>query len=846
MKKLLGSLLILLLTISQSYAQGGPPGGSKPSDDGNGRPNRPDTSTEELNLEGNRPRGNSKISGYVIDSAATIAVEYATIAMLDNDSKKILDGTMADEKGAFDFTRVATGNYAFKITFIGYQELIVPNIKVAKGQDVDLGVIKLALSTQMLNEIEVTGVKSLIEERVDRLVYNAENDLTSKGGDGADVLRKVPMLTVDFDGNVSLRGNSNIRVLINNKPSTIVASSVADALKMIPADLIKTVELITSPSAKYDAEGSSGIINIITKKSTIQGYNLSVDVGTGLRGSNLGINGNLKVGKLGFTLGGFGRSFYNNASTALDQTTFGATENSTTNQTSAAKDLGIFGRYNLGVDYEISDKEYITGGVSFGTRNFNRDQGFNILQYRGSELISDRNRTVDSKDASNNVDVNLDYIKIYNPGQEWSVSTQYSQNNLTNNFDASIFELGNELPFLQRNLNDNVNREITFQTDYVTPIKKNQIFEAGAKRIMREVNSNFSYLIGQNGSYRLDLGNPSGLLNYNQNITAGYLSYTFATKSKINFKTGVRYEHTKITGISNEIPLALPTYSNIVPSTNISKSFKKITLKLAYNNRIQRPGLQQLNPNFNASNPYNITIGNPNLRPEISNNVELSVSKSFGRNYVNASFFGRQTTNAISQISTPSDTLFGAIISRYENAGTQKAAGVNLFGNFFITQKWSVNGGVDVFYNYLEGQVQTLDGFKTVSNDGIAFNGRMMTQLTMNKGWGMQGFAGFRGNTVMLQGTRTGTPFYSIGIRKDTKDKKGTVGLAVENIFGGMQFGTTMTSPLFTQQYTNYIYNQNVKLTFSYKLGDMKFMEKKKTRSVKNSDVKSGSEGSEM
>ncbi|MFB0908245.1 MAG: outer membrane beta-barrel protein, partial [Spirosomataceae bacterium] len=147
---------------------------------------------------------------------------------------------------------------------------------------------------------------------------------------------------------------------------------------------------------------------------------------------------------------------------------------------------------------------------------------------------------------------------------------------------------------------------------------------------------------------------------------------------------------------------------------------------------------------------------------------------------------------------------------------------------------------------YLEGQVQTLDGFKTVSNDGIAFNGRMMTQLTMNKGWGMQGFAGFRGNTVMLQGTRTGTPFYSIGIRKDTKDKKGTVGLAVENIFGGMQFGTTMTSPLFTQQYTNYIYNQNVKLTFSYKLGDMKFMEKKKTRSVKNSDVKSGSEGSEM
>ncbi len=841
MKNLLGFLLISLLFTPQLFAQFGPP---KPSD-GNGRATRPDA-TQELNLEGNRPRGNSKIGGFIIDSAATVAVEFATVAMLDAETKSVLDGTMANEKGQFEFTRVAPGNYILKITFIGYSELLVPNVQVVKGEDVDLGVLKLALSAQMLNEVEVTGVKSLIEERVDRLVYNAENDLTSKGGDGADVLRKVPMLTVDFDGNVSLRGNSNIRVLINNKPSTIVASSVADALKMIPADLIKTVEVITSPSAKYDAEGSSGIINIITKKSTIQGYNLSVDAGAGLRGSNLGVNGNLKVGKLGFTLGGFGRSFYNNSATLLDQTTIGATESSRTLQTSDARDLGIFGRYNLGVDYEISENEYLTGGVSFGTRNFNREQDFNILQYRSDELISDRNRTVDSKDASNNVDINLDYIKIFKPGQEWSVSSQYSQNNLTNNFDAAIFDVNNELPFLQRNLNDNVNREITLQTDYVTPIKNNQIFEVGAKRIMRQVNSNFRYLIGQDGDYQLDLRNPSGLLDYTQNITAGYLSYTFSTKNKINVKTGVRYEYTEISGISNELPLELPTYGNVVPSINISKTFKETTLKLAYNNRIQRPGLQQLNPNFNAANPYSITIGNPNLRPEISNNVELSVSKSLGRNYLNASFFGRQTTNAISQISTPSDTLFGAIISRFENAGVQKAAGVNLFGNFFLTPKWSLNGGVDLFYNYLEGQVQTLDGFKIASNSGISFNGRMMTQLTLDKGWGVQGFAGFRGNTVMLQGTRTGTPFYSIGVRKDTKDKKGTVGLAVENIFGGMQFGTVMNSPLFTQQNTNYIYNQNVKLTFSYKLGNMKLTEKKKTRSVKNSDVKAGGESSEI
>ena len=212
----------------------------------------------------NSPKGTAKLTGYVIDSAQTKAVEFASIALYNTATNKAVDGTVADDKGKFTLNKLVAGQYKALITFVGYRTKTVDSITVTNGQTLDIGVIKLSPSVKMLNEVTVVGQGALIEEKVDRLVYNAEKDITAKGGDAADVLRKVPLLTVDLDGNVSLRGSSNIRVLINNKPSTIVASSVADALKQIPADQIKTVEVITSPSAKYDAEGSGGIINIIT------------------------------------------------------------------------------------------------------------------------------------------------------------------------------------------------------------------------------------------------------------------------------------------------------------------------------------------------------------------------------------------------------------------------------------------------------------------------------------------------------------------------------------------------------------------------------------------------------
>ena len=844
MKTLIQLLSLILFATGLATAQfpggGGGMGGGRQGGDGNGRA-RTETQAPAVNFDGNAPKGNSKITGFIVDETLSAAVEFANVALYNKGTKKVVDGTIADEKGKFSINRIAVGEYDLVITFIGFTEKKI-EVKVEKGKDNDLGVIKLGQSAKQLDEVTVTAEKSMIEEKVDRLVYNAEKDLTSRGGDAADVLRKVPMLSVDLDGNLTLRGTSNLRVLINNKPSTIVASSIADALKMIPADLIKTVEVITSPSAKYDAEGSGGIINIILKKSTLQGLTLNVDSGVGIRGSNLSLNGNYRQGKLGVTLGGFGRAFYNKAYTTLDQSTERGGVTSLTNQTAAAFDNGLFGRYNIGFDYDLAKNQSLTASLAFGTRNFTRSQDYTINSFINNAPYSTSYRDVTSKDLSNSVDVNLDYIRTFKPSQEWSVSAQFSQNKLTNNFDADLLNKSSELLSRQQNINTNFNNEVTLQTDYQTPIKKNQMFEIGVKTVIRQVNSDYEYRVAAaTGSFASDARNPAGLLNYSQNIAAGYVSYTYSTKNKLTFKVGTRYEYTKIDANDQAKDIIIPAYGNLVPSINISKPLgKSSTLKLAYNNRIQRPGLQQLNPNVNTANPQSISVGNASLKPEISNNVELSLSTNIKKTYLNMSLFSRSTNNSITRITTPSDTIQGAVITTFQNIGREQTFGTNIFGNLFITSKWTINGGMDLYYNYLEGQQVGVNGVSsTISNSGIVISGRLQSQISLKNGWAVQAFGGFRGNRIQLQGTQGGMGMYSLGVRKEFKNKKGSLGLAADNFFGGAVMRNTLTSPQFNQMSVNNIYNQNIKLTFSYKIGKMKFTETKKSK-LNNDDVKSG------
>jgi outer membrane receptor protein involved in Fe transport len=792
------------------------------------------------------PKGNSKISGIVLDSAAAKGVEFASIALFNVVDNKAIDGTTADENGKFSITKVVPGSYKLLISFIGFKDKSINDIKVEKGKDIELGPIQLASSIQNLQEVTITGEKSLVEERVDRLVFNAEKDITSKGGDAADLLRKVPMLSVDLDGNVSLRGSSNIRVLINNKPSTIIASNVADALKQIPADMIKTVEVITSPSAKYDAEGSGGIINIVTKKNNLQGLTLNIDSGVGNRGTNLGLNGSYRKGKMGFTLGGFGRAFYNKATSSLDQTTFSEGTSYLTRQSSDAKDRGLFGQYSLGWDYDLGKNQALSAGLRYGTRNFIQKQNLTINQFENNVLDLTSQRKVDRKDLSGTVDFNIDYIRTFKPQQEWSISTLYSRTGLTNNFNTDLLTESNDVSSTLKNENKNRNSEFTLQTDYQTPIGKNQLVEFGAKGIFRTVDSDFKYLAStESGDFVLSPNNPSGVLNYSQNVAAGYVSYTLTTKSKYTFKVGTRYEFTGIKAdLGEEGEVSIPNYGNLVPSINVSKALSgSTTLKAAYNRRIQRPGIQQLNPNVNLSNPQSISTGNPALSPELTDNFEVALSTNIKKTYLNVSAFARQTNNSITQIRMAVDTLQGAIVTTYENIGKQRAYGMNVFANVYLTPKWTLNGSLDILHSYLEGQTTNLDGLsESVSNSGFNYGGRLMSQVALRQGWGVQAFGFYRGKEIQLQGTRTGFYMYSLGFKKDLANKKGSIGFAAENFLTkGVRFTSDLTSPQFNQTSQTQLYNRNFKITFNYAIGKMSFdAPKRKTKSVNNTDVMGG------
>jgi outer membrane receptor protein involved in Fe transport len=795
-------------------------------------------------------KDNGKIVGTVVDAATGQPIPYTTIALIDPQSGKPVDGTIADDGGKFTLDKITHGQYTLQLSFIGYETKTITQLLVG-DKKIDLGNIALSESEQVLNAVTIEGQRPMIEERVDRTVYNAEDDASNRGGDATDVLRKVPMLSVDLEGNVSMRGSQNIRVLINNRPSTITAGSVADALKQIPADMIKSVEVITSPSARYDAEGSAGIINIITKKNTLQGGTLNIDTGVGLRGSNLGLNGSYRTGKMGFSLGGFGRAGYNMPGSFENRlTTRRGEDEQEIRQSADTRNRMMFGRYTFGWDYDINDKNYINASVQYGLRNGNnRQDGLVSEIFWNGDPLSRELRNVATADNSGTVDVNFNYTRNFSkPQQELNLLTQFSRNNRNNDLLFAIFnEDQQSINRRLKNSNQSFNQESTVQLDYQTPLSKMQLLEFGGKQILRQVTSDYETFsaLGTSPFVRQEGTNLSNVFNYNQNISAGYASYTLTTAKKYSLKAGARYEYTTISANfeNSDDEVTLDPYGVLVPSINLSKSLKGgNAIKLAYNRRIQRPSLQFLNPNVQNPDPTVRRVGNPELDPEFTNNFELGYSTYFKTTSLNFTTYVRSTNNSIQTVRNRADD--GALETSFFNIGQESAYGASIFGGTSLfTKKLTLNGGTDFYYADLTNNVADPD--QRAANTGWVVNLRAFGNYTLGKGWGLQGFGFYRSGQVQLQGFQGGFGIYSLNLRKEFHEKRGTIGFGAENFFSNsITIRNELNAPNFSQRSANVMHNLNFKVNLSYRLGKMTMdAPRRRRKSINNDDMKNGGEG---
>ncbi|WP_310394369.1 TonB-dependent receptor domain-containing protein [Hymenobacter sp.] len=792
------------------------------------------------------PKGSGRLSGTVLDAASKKPVEFATVALLPATGDTPVDGTVADEKGRFSLRGLAPGAYRLQISFLGYAAL-TRDVAVTGGST-DLGPLALTATAQQLGNVTVTGEKETVEVRPDRIVYNADRDLTNKGGVAADVLRKVPLLNVDLEGNVQLRGSSNIRVLINNKPSSILAGNLADALKQLPADQIASVEVITTPGAKYDGEGTAGIVNIILKKNNLQGVSGNVGAAAGNRSSNGNLGLNVRRGKFGVSSNASGYVYYSPSASNLRRTNFDGpgSDNvvSTLNQDGNGDNLGGGGYGRVSFDYDPAKNHSFAVGLSgsLNRNNSNSEQVNNLQTLAGPAPSQLFTRATDYEYQSQSYDVNGTYTRTFEgqPRREWSVLGQHSRNrNLQpyalNQFDNQFTAAG--LPNY-RESSDNLSRnlETTLQTDYTHPIGEKRSVEIGAKTILRRVLSDYQIdtLRGENGTFLTDF-QRSNRFDYDQNVAAAYATYGFPLGAKVSSRLGTRLERTDIVGRfeQNDITRFTNGYTSLLPNASVSYARKPgNTLRLAYSRRIQRPLIFYLNPYENRVDKFNVSRGNPQLDPEFTDSYELNYSTFVKGSVLNFSLFTRQTNNAIEAVRTQ---RLDTTVTSYANIARNRSYGGSVFGSFKPTTKWEVSGSSTFTYVFLRS------GFLNTTNQGLIFNINANSTYKFTKALSAQFFGGINSSRVLLQGRAAAWNWYSLGFKKTILKEKGDITLNADNFLRARRdLSSNVNTPFFALEQHNYIALRGIRLAFGYRFGKIENAPPKQRRSIRNDDTKAG------
>ncbi len=785
--------------------------------------------TSFYNYAQQAPTGKNKVkvTGKVFEKVSKQPLEYATISIMAPNDTKVIAGGITNPKGEFEVA-VAPGTYDIKVEFISFKATEIKGKNISG--DTNLGVVNLSEDAAQLNEVVVRAEKSTVEIKLDKKVYNVGQDMMVKGGTVSDVLDNVPSVSVDTEGNVSLRGSDNIRILIDGRPSNAI--NVAEALRQLPADAIDKVEVITNPSARYDAEGGSGLINIILKKGKNQGFNGTFIASTGLPETyGLSANLNYKTEKLNyFTTAGYnyrtneGGGETNTSYFNADGTPKGFLDED--RDTKRTND-GFNGR--AGIEWTVAPNTFWTNAINYQKNSGDTRDLINYNNYDAAHAFTGSSFRLNNGDTnSENVEYTSNLIKNFNDkGHKLTADLSISRNTDDSNsrIDAS--------PNFNTTLNDQVQKQIQIQADYVLPLGKGSQFEAGYKGSFGDLNNEY-FVKDENNN---PISNLSNTLEYKENINALYTSYGLKV-NKFSYLFGLRWEDTNIeVNLLDTNDFNTKKYNNLFPSAFISYEISdQSNFTASYSKRLTRPRGRFMNPAVNYSSNVNIFQGNPDLDPSLTDKYDIGYIKRWEKVTFTTSAYFEDTKDVFSFVRTPNGEEVNGIpviLSRPINLGKEQKFGFEFTFNYNPYKWWRLNSNFNLYNVKTTGSntyrdVNGNDVVQNLDNQANTWFARVSSKITLpyKIDWQLNGT--YNGEQKTAQGKNLGQFAMNTALSKDVMKDKGTIAFNISDIFNSriMRSYTYLQNDSTLESQTSYgemqFRKRQFNLSFTYRFNKPK------------------------
>jgi len=767
-----------------------------------------------------------RISGLILEKGTNIPLEYATVVLQSVNKPEVVTGGVTDIDGKFSF-EINSGIYNVRYEFISFKTISEKNKKF--NSDTNLGTIFLEEDVAQLKDVVVIAEKSTVEIKLDKRVYNVGKDMMVKGGTVSDVLDNVPSVTVDPDGTIALRGNENVRILIDGKPSGLAGINIADALKLLPADAVEKVEVITNPSARYDAEGSGGIINIVLRKGKAQGINGSVVLSAG-DPEAYGASSNLNFRSDNFNLfSNFGYNYRNSPGNSLNDAEYlnsDGTTSSFVNERRKNNRLNEGFNSNFGIDLFLDKKTTWSNALTFSkSRGKNPD---NVFFYNFDDTFTPtfvRNRFNDQKNNDFNFEYSTNFTKNFEKeDHKLTIDVAISQNR--DNDSSIIYDqiIGDSSSlFTESTLNNQKQQRNLFQTDYVLPIGENGRFEAGYRGNFQ--NNLTEFAIEPNTLY-------SNTLEYKEYVNAFYTQYGNKI-NKFSYFLGVRFEDSDIevnslttNNFNNK------KYNNFFPTATVNYEFSDSnSMSLSYSKRINRPRGRFLNPFSTYSSNINIFQGNPDLNPAYTNAIDLGYLKRWSKLTLNSSVYVNITDESFQFIRKESGLFVDGIpviLSTPINLSKEYRAGFEFNVNYTPYKWWRLNGNLNVFRNENQGDYKYVDylGNDVVQNfDNIATSWftRISSKVTLPYKVDWQTNLTYNAPQNSAQGKRLDMTSVNLAFSKDVLKDKGSITLNVSDLFNTRKRRFTNEIENVVSSYSEFQWRERqITLAFTYRFNKKK------------------------